>query len=1150
MSKILKAELVELFMEEAASYIPAIRQNLATLAAERSAASALTELHRLFHTIKGAAAQVQLTDLSQGARFVEDFLEELIEEGRELTAQRLEVLEKVTDLLGEKVDTSGNTSADGGDFRARVVALFSDTAMSADETPAAPVTAEPVLADERQECLIAIRSIIPLLQELAGCIVPGVVELEEYNGMVFKKLDHAVAVFSTAVRTAGMDGQYRLMRDFQLLLGKLHTDGIWSQPEVAGFIGDFFQFLDAVFTHGDPENSSTVSRVEHQLQAFHSLLAVSHNVQPPDAIDAETGLDEDIFAAPAANDESVILLEQLIETELPEDADIFADWQEEMAADGQATLVEQYLTEEPGEAPPVEEPTVTEDQLLLLEIFRAECEEHLIVINSSLNSLEHQVEQPSFISPELREILSEMRRAVHTLKGAAAMTGVNLLARGAHSLEDLLDWLHDEAGEISPAEVGILATGIDVIELLSQSSEASGTGHLDRLVATIAGHLAKAGGRAAADEAELAWEPADKEGEKSEAVETTLAEADPQEETPTRLPGESGFLRVRLDDLDELIGIEGELVVARGSVEKMLDEFGQTLIEFDHVKENLRRKSQELEAGFEVKSLYGFNPVAPGNSGETATGDFTEFDPIELDRYSQLNLIIRSLNEITVDINSIHATLALLAGDIRGQVSKQQLTMRLMQEKLMRIRMTPMSSLSRMLFRTVRETAKKLEKKVNLIISGEDVYMDRFVWAKITDPLMHILRNAVDHGIETPRRRMAANKPEIATIRLEAEQHSRFVVLRVSDDGDGVDLARIKAKLQNEGVVANPELLSEKELIEYLFHPSFSTREDVSAISGRGVGLDVVRRNIQDLRGSVQMQNKPGQGVTFEFQIPFTLSVNRAAIVSVAGREFAVPLQDIQQVKRYGAAELETGDGLYIRFGERLVAVTNLGYCLQLEGRNTTLPAGGEGLLAIVFKKGEELRAVSIDEVMEQREIIVKNLGSHLTHVPGISGVTLTGAGELIPILNLRELVEIQAPIAKDGDEAPQPLALNDPLKVLIVDDSISVRHSVARLVESQAWKQQQAVDGVDALAQLASFLPDVIVLDIEMPRMNGYEFKSNINNNEAFRDIPVIMLTSRTSEKHQQKARELGIHHYMTKPYQEAAFVRLLENIRSGSVQ
>lgn len=1189
MSKILRAELVELFMEEAASYIPAIRQNVAILKAERTAPNAIAELHRLFHTIKGAAAQVQLTDLSQGARFVEDFLDELIEEGRELTADRLKVLEKVTELLDNVIETPEDIAVPG-DFQARVVALFSE-APPEEENPTAPAITPPVAAEDRQEYLQAIRSIIPLLQEMASCIVPGGAELDAYNRMVFNKLNRAVDVFAAAIRTAGMDGQYRLMHDFQLLLGKLHADGICSQPEVVGLIGDFFQFLNAVFTHGEPENSTTIERVKLQLQAFHALLAGSPlPVQSPAAIPADVELPEDIFAPPAPDDESMILLEQLVEIDFAEEIDLL--WPDEVAEDDQAIFAgqdasagqdlagqdkcavpdtaagldmhaapdgappaeaipaEAPATEAPADEPsPAEEQTVSEDQLLLLEIFRAECEEHLITINSSLNSLEHQVEHASAITPELREILSGMRRAVHTLKGAAAMTGVNLLAQGAHSLEDLLDWLHDEASEISPREVGILATGIDVIELLSQSPGASGTSHLNRLVATITAYMAQAGGRAAAGEAELAdavAEAADLAGEEPAEAATVPAEA-AKEPAASRLPGESGFLRVRLDDLDELIGIEGELVVARGAVEKMLDEFGQTLSEFEQVKESLRRKSQELESGFEVKSLYGFNPVAPG---EAAAGDFTEFDPIELDRYSQLNLIIRSLNEITVDINSIHATMSLLAGDIRGQVSKQQLTMRLMQEKLMRIRMTPMSSLSRMLFRTVRETAKKLEKKVNLIISGEDVYMDRFVWARITDPLMHILRNAVDHGIEPARRRLAANKPEIGTIRLEAEQHSRFVVLRVSDDGGGVDVAQIKAKLRREGLVANPDRLSEQELVEYLFHPSFSTRDDVSAISGRGVGLDVVRRNIQDLRGSVELLNRPGQGVTFEFHIPFTLSVNRAAIVSVAGREFAVPLQDIQQVKRYGSTELESGDGLYLRFGELLVEVTNLGYYLQLEGRNSDLPADGDGLLAIVFRKGEELRAVAIDEVTEQREIIVKNLGSHLEHVPGISGVTLTGAGELIPILNLRELVEIEGSVVKGEEAVPLQTALNEPLKVLIVDDSISVRHSVARLVESQAWRQQQAVDGVDALAKLASFVPDVIVLDIEMPRMNGYEFKSNINNNEAYRDIPVIMLTSRTSEKHQQKARELGIQHYMTKPYQEAAFIRLLENIRSGSVQ
>ncbi|EKD35061.1 MAG: hypothetical protein ACD_75C02073G0001, partial [uncultured bacterium] len=544
---------------------------------------------------------------------------------------------------------------------------------------------------------------------------------------------------------------------------------MWQQPEAAGLIEDFFRFLEAVFTHSDPENSSTVRRVKDQLRAFHSLLAGPKlHVRTDDEPEAPFDFGEEIFAAMEADDESVILLEQLVDTELLEEADempdVDSDWPETERGDG----------------------PVSEEQQLLLEIFRSECDEHLIVINQSLNTLEQQVEQPCVLSPELRETVSVMRRAVHTLKGAASMTGVNQLARGAHSLEDLLDWLHDDAAEIGPEEVRILATGIDLIELLSQSSEASGSVHLNRLVETIEVHLAKAAGiRATAGEPGeplvfIEEERAGLEAAVETSHETSSLESIPEDE-PAPLPGESGVLRVRLDDLDELVSIEGELVVARGAVEKMLDEFGQTLIEFDNVKENLRRKSQELEAGFEVKSLYGFNPVAPGGAaGETVESDFAEFDPIELDRYSQLNLIIRSLNEITVDINSIHATLALLAGDIRGQVSKQQLTMRLMQDKLMRIRMTPMSSLSRMLFKIVRETARKLEKKVNLVITGEDVYMDRFVWAKITDPLMHILRNAVDHGIEPAGQRRAANKPETATIRLSADQRSRFVVLRVS----------------------------------------------------------------------------------------------------------------------------------------------------------------------------------------------------------------------------------------------------------------------------------------------------------------------------------------------------------------------------------
>jgi len=535
----------------------------------------------------------------------------------------------------------------------------------------------------------------------------------------------------------------------------------------------------------------------------------------------------------------------------------------------------------------------------------------------------------------------------------------------------------------------------------------------------------------------------------------------------------------------------------------------------------------------------------PGGAEAPAESDLADFDPIELDRYSQLNLIIRSLNEISVDVNSIHTTLSSLAGDISGQIGKQQLTMRLMQDKLMRIRMTPLSSISRVLFRTVRDTAVKLGKEVSLTVTGEDVYMDRFVWARITDPLMHILRNGVDHGIEPGEVRRAAGKPQAGTINLHAEQRSRYVVLHISDDGSGIDYSLIREKIRREGLAENPGSLSEKELTDYLFRPSFTTKHDVTTISGRGVGLDVVRQNIKDLRGSIEIHSKPGEGVVFEIHIPFTLSVNRAAMVSISGREFAVPLQDILQVKHFSVEEIDQTDGLALKVGDGLIPVSNLGFYMQLEKRMKSLEPGSNGILAILFIKDGEKCAVAIDEVVEQREIIIKNLGSHLTHVQGITGVSLTGSGGLIPILNLRELVETRVTEQVVDTEPQLQMELNEPLRVLIVDDSISVRHSVARLVESQSWKQQQAVDGLDALAKLETFVPDVIILDIEMPRMNGYEFKSSINNQPLYKDIPVVMLTSRVSEKHQQKAKELGIDHYLTKPYEDEVFVRLLENIR-----
>lgn len=1135
MTALVHAELLDLFLQEATSYLPEIRRGLSRLKQEGSSISALEELYRLFHNIKGAASQVHLAELSRGAKIVETLLSEIVEEGRAMPPNLPRALAEVVDLLEIFVQRREHPAMSEEELCLRISELFAGLDSDGSAMPELGEAVLPGLG-RHQEHILAGRSLLPLLVEMAGYLTPQ----GKGNTKLYSSLRQAVAVLAASAKEAGLTQHLGLLEEFHGLLGRLLTQAYRNLPETPGLILDFFRFLEVVYTHADPESHRTVQRVGTHLRGLQLLLDLSAqpDIAPDDAAPDQS--EEDIFSVPAEDGE--MLFEEFTDS-------LFTEGEEEEVLAVSDELLEEAelpLTDEvsPAEAKVDEAALIDVEQQQLLEIFQSECEEHLINANRTLNVLENEILETRTIDGGLRETISVMRRAIHTLKGAAAMTGMSLTARGAHRLEDLLDWLHDDAVEINPEEVGLIAEGIDVIELLSQAVQSGEPERLTGFEAKVGRFLA-----GTMEEEETAGGEGQEALLQEEAAEVLAEEASGGASEPVAtaaLPGDTGILRVRLDDLDELVGIEGELIVARGAMEKMAEEFSETLFELDTVKDNLRRKAQELEAGFEVQSLYGFSPKA---AGESSAEDFSEFDPIELDRYSQLNLIIRSLNEISVDVNSISATLAAIAGDLRGQIGKQQLTMRLMQEKLMRIRMTPMSTLSRILFRTVRETARNLGKKANLAISGEEVYMDRFVWAKITDPLMHMLRNALDHGIESPAERLAAGKPESGQIRVAAEQRSRFVVLRISDDGQGVDLERVRQRALESGLVQPGAKISDRELLDFLFHPSFSTRSDISVVSGRGIGLDVVRRNIQELHGSIQLHNRPGQGVTFEIRIPFTLSVNRAIMVAVAGRNFAVPLQHIHQVTRFAPQQMTiSGDRLILEHGGERIEAASLGYYLQLEERRHNLPADPrEGVLAILFAREDRMVAVIVEEIVEQREIVIKNLGSHLTHVPGISGVTLTGSGELIPIVNLRELTSLE----KVG---PEPTAKEElfevaaePLKVLIVDDSISVRHSVARLVENQGWRQQQAVDGVEALAKLEQFLPDVIILDIEMPRMNGYELKSALNNNQRYRDIPVIMLTSRASEKHQQKARELGIAHYMTKPYQEEVFVRLLDKLQRG---
>lgn len=782
-----------------------------------------------------------------------------------------------------------------------------------------------------------------------------------------------------------------------------------------------------------------------------------------------------------------------------------------------------------------------DDESELLLIFQSECDEHLLGIHRELNLLAAEVRTECDLSPDLRESIARMRRGIHTLKGAAAMTGLDDLTTCAHAVEDLLDWLHDDASIILPGDVSLIAESIDTLELLSQSSEERQLQNDKPIAEQIREHLHQ----------RLASSDADNETSAHSVSQHVFPKnLDSPHENDSVLPIDNNNVRVKLSELEELVNIEGELVVSRGSIEKLLDRFSQSLDEMDTIKDTLRRKSNELEVGFEAQSLYGFgsgSPLTTDSAASFGSPEMSEFDPIELDRYSQLNLIIRSLNEISIDVNAIHSQMTSLASGLQGQVAKQQLAMGMMQEKLLRIRMTPLSTVSRTLFRTVRKTAKRLGKNVQLKITGKDILMDRFIWSRTIDPLMHLLRNAIDHGIESAYARESANKPATAQITLDAAQRGRMVVLKISDDGQGIDTERLRNTLIAENIIPAGTPVSDQDLLPYLFRPSVSTRDDVSQTSGRGVGLDVVLRNIQELRGKVQIINSPGKGVTFEINIPITLSVNRAVIIEINSKLFAIPIQDITEVRKFRGAEILKGVSPQVLWNGKPIQLLALASFLNIPSGNVS--GSSSDALTLVIDNGNKHVAMQIDRVDEQREVVIKDLGSHLRYVKGISGVTLTGEGAIIPILNLSELAADQMPAAilPTATQAAAETRRQEPLKVMVVDDSISVRYSITRLVQGRSWQAYQAVDGIDALEKLEELRPDVIILDIEMPRMNGYEFMSILRNSEDNSSIPVIMLTSRASDKHRNKAEKLGVNHYLTKPFQEDDFIQLLSTMETN---
>ena len=439
----------------------------------------------------------------------------------------------------------------------------------------------------------------------------------------------------------------------------------------------------------------------------------------------------------------------------------------------------------------------------------------------------------------------------------------------------------------------------------------------------------------------------------------------------------------------------------------------------------------------------------------------------------------------------------------------------------------------------VRQASGELGKQVQLQLEGTQGELDRNVLERMTAPLEHMLRNAVAHGLELPAQRKQAGKPEEGTIHLAVRREGSEVVLEVSDDGAGLDRAAIRRRGVERGLVRSDAAISDAELDKLILEPGFSTVDEVSRLAGRGVGLDVVVSEVRQIGGTLDIHSIPGKGVTFTLRLPQTLAVTQAVFVRIGETSFAVPIASVRGVGRISRELLARRDGAdpVYRYGGEDYPVHDLGVLLG------HAPAKAEGHLqmpVLLIRSGELRAAVTVDQVEGNREIVVKPVGPQIASVPGIFGATIMGDGRVVVILDVAPLVRRRAALPRDHVPVPvmAPEQRRIPL-VMVVDDSVTMRKVIGRLLERNNFEVLTAKDGLDALERMAEVVPDLMLLDIEMPRMDGYELATAMKAEPRLRDVPIVMITSRTGDKHRQRAFDLGVNRYLGKPYQEPELLR-----------
>ncbi|HSI43545.1 MAG TPA: Hpt domain-containing protein [Methylotenera sp.] len=1114
--KAIDPELQDIFLTETEEVLANLAQHLQTLRVNATDSEALVEVRRAYHTLKGSGRTVGLSAMGEVAWSVEKLLNLVMERKAFPTPAQLAFIEKVSaEFAGwaAYLQTNGEVALNPAPFIQQAAELESEFQGEMASAKPQAQKEEVLIGGTRKLSRAFFNIFISEAQQHLQTLIEAQVAIQSNSTELPSEASRRAAhTLGSNALTAGFKQIGDLARALERWLDE-HTS-VWTEQHV-DLYGNVVKALEDGLEKAKALKNAKSSRA--------LILALGESTAAMQAAATEKAEAELIQAeankpgkkSKAAKPISKDIESSISAVELPVD---IAD----MQFVAEPALIQPVIAE-PIEMPEqiVSEPSETIGQLDISNEVTASAEVQEanmdtladstgveVTFNSQDQSIDQEllalfVEEARELVPQVGrdlrgwranpqegEYADSLQRALHTLKGSARMAGQSNIGDSVHHMEDRV--LRALKHKVTLDDFDDMFVDFDRIGYMLEEITGGTT----------------------------------PTAENNDAAAKVTA--------PTRSTDRKAqFLRLRADVLDRLINEAGEVSIMRSRMDREMQNFKQSSTDLTDSISRLRGYLRELEIEAETQLQSRMSLLQEAN--ET-------FDPLEFDRFTRLQELTRMMAESVNDVATIQHGLLLNLDQTDAALQQQNRMNRELQQGLMGVRMLPFSTISERLQRIVRQTARELNKRVEMVIEGEAIEVDRGVLDKMGAPLEHLLRNAVAHGLEPPADRKRLGKPETGQIKLKISTENDEITLVITDDGSGINLARVKQKAIDQGMVTADQELNDQALMAIIFEPGFSTADSVSQIAGRGVGLDAVRSDIAALGGRIDVSNLVNMGAMFNIYLPVTLSVAQVVMVRVGTKEFAIPSVMVEQVQKlkqndlisaYNANKIEWANREYpLHFLSKLIGDVD-----HVAQHHAYTPV-------ILLRSGTYRTAVHVDEIIGNQEVVMKPMGTQLSRVPGMIGATVLGDGAIVLVINPVQLANREA-LSIGAIKVTTYVPVVEEVKqiALVVDDSLTMRKVLSRVLEREGFEVVTANDGMDAVQKLQLIMPDIILTDIEMPRMDGFEFSRHVRDNAKTSDIPLIVISSRTAEKHRNVAKELGVNAFLGKPVQDD---ELIEQVTS----